>query len=241
MRTVSIVIPAYNEEDYIGVLLKKILQVPTEEIGFQKQIILVDDGSTDGTSEKAGAFEEVKVVQQENRGKGAAVQRGVREATGDFMLVQDADLEYNPSDYIPMLKALDEGDCVAVYGSRPMGVLGARGWVWPFPGKHPDQGVGPWAMNIILAWLLFILSHMWITDLLTAYKIYPMALIKSFEVKTCGFETDHELTCKLIKAGASIVEVPISYVPRSLEEGKKIRPRDGLIALWTLFKYRFAD
>ena len=241
MKTVSIVIPAYNEAQFIGQLLEKIRDVSTEEVGFLKQIIVVDDGSVDATAERASAFPEVQVLRQENQGKGRAVQNGVREATGDFILVQDADLEYDPEDYIPMLEALDRDDLLAVYGSRPLGQLRARGYSWPFPGKHPDQGVGPWVMNIILGSLFFLLFRTWITDALTSYKIYPTGLIESFEVKTCGFETDHELTCKLLKAGASIVELPIAYEPRSLEEGKKIRPRDGLIALWTIVKYRFVD
>lgn len=241
MKTVSIVIPAYNEGNFIATLLEKILQVPTEDMGFAKQIIVVDDGSTDATAERASAFAEVQVIQQQNQGKGAAVQRGVQEATGDFILVQDADLEYDPADYLPMLEELGRAERRSVYGSRPLGIIRDCGWRWPFPGRHADQGLGPWVMNIVLVSLFLLLFRRWITDSLTAYKIYPTALIKSFSVKTCGFETDHELTCKLLKAGISIVEVPIAYEPRSLEEGKKIRPLDGLIALWTIVRFRFVD
>jgi len=240
MKTVSIVIPAYNEEKYISNLLKKILQVPTEEIGFHKQIIVIDDGSSDDTAECVKAFSGIQLLQQVNQGKGAAVQLGVKNAMGDYILVQDADLEYDPLDYIPMLRELGKNDQIVIYGSRFLGQLHTRGWIWPFPGKHRDQGLGPWAMNHLLSIIYYILFRIWITDTLTGYKIYPTELIRGFEVESCGFETDHELTCKLLNVGASIVEVPISYEPRTREDGKKIQFKDGLIALWTIAKYRFS-
>ena len=240
MKTVSIVIPAYNEEKYISILLERILQVPIEEIGFLKQIIVIDDGSSDDTAECVKAFSGVQILQQANQGKGAAVQLGVKNATGDYILVQDADLEYDPLDYMSMLRELDRNDKVVIYGSRLLGQLHTKGWTWPFPGKHTNQGLGPWVMNHLLSIIYYILFRVWITDTLTGYKIYPAKLVKSFDVKSCGFETDHELTCKLLNAGADIVEVPISYEPRSRQEGKKIRFRDGLIALWIVVKYRFS-
>jgi len=240
MRKVSIIIPAYNEESFIGTLLEKILQVPTEGIGFIKEIVVVDDGSTDKTAMIAGQFPEVTVIRQHNQGKGAAVQRGIKDSTGDFILVQDADLEYDPMDYIPMLTAIGQNNGLSIYGSRTLGQLRDQGWLRLAPGKHPQQGIGPWGMNIILSLLTLLLYGRWLTDLLTAYKIYP-AVIKNWVVRTHGFETDHELTAKLVKAGIPIIDVPVSYNPRSLQEGKKIRPRDGLIAVWTLFKYRVVD
>jgi len=241
MRTVSIIVPAYNEEAFIGTLLERITRVPTEDIGFRKEIIVVDDGSTDATAECAAFLPDVTVTRQDNQGKGAAVQRGLREATGDFVLVQDADLEYDPDDYVPMLAALGEAGATAVYGSRPLGVIRERGWLHPFPGKHPGQGIGPWAMNVVLSVFCLLLYGRWITDLLTGYKIYPAGILKGFTVRTRGFETDHELTAKLVKSGIAIHEVPVGYTPRSKEEGKKIRARDGLIALWTLLRFRFVD
>ena len=240
-RKVSIIIPAYNEEAFINTLLKNIIRIPTETIGFDKEIIVVDDGSTDNTSSCKSAFPEVKCIRQKNQGKGAAVQRGIQESTGDFILVQDADLEYDPADYMPMLAAIGNRDNVSVYGSRILKQIEEKGWFRLTPGRHPSQGIGPWGLNILLSILLFILYGRWLTDLLTGYKIYPSSVIKRFHVRTHGFETDHELTAKLIRAGITIIDVPASYTPRTTEQGKKIRAIDGLIAIGTLIKYRFVD
>jgi glycosyltransferase involved in cell wall biosynthesis len=241
MKTLSIVIPAYNEAAYIQPLLRKIIAVQTELIDFRKEIIVVDDGSTDGTAQLASCFEGVKVIRQHNAGKGAAVQAGVAQATGEYILIQDADLEYDPSDYMLMLRALNDRENVAVYGSRPREVIRKFGWNWPFPGRHENQGLGPWIANAILSLVTFGLYGRWITDTLTAYKLYPTRILRSFRVRTRGFETDHELSAKLIRSGIEIVEVPIAYQPRSTKEGKKIRGRDGLIAVWTLLRFRFVD
>ena len=239
MKKVSVVIPAYNEEAYLGTLLRRIEKVPTEEVGYELEVIVVDDGSTDGTFAATQGFPRVRVIQQKNQGKGAAVQRGIREATGDYVLVQDADLEYDPADYVPLLRALEGRDDVAVYGSRPLGVMSRRTWSWPTPGRNPDQGLGPWGMNVTLMLLTRALYGRWVTDMLTAYKLYPMWAMREFEVKTRGFETDHELTAKLVRAGVEIREVPIAYDPRTVEEGKKIGPLDGVKAVATLARFRW--
>jgi glycosyltransferase involved in cell wall biosynthesis len=233
MKLLSIVIPAYNEAAYIGDLLSSIAQVDTRALGFDKEVLVVNDGSTDSTEAIARSFEPTGVKcfnQVPNQGKGRAVQRGIREATGDYILVQDADLEYDPADYLPMLEALRTG-ADSIYGSR---VLGQR-----WPGKHPDQGAGPWLAGVVLSVWTFLLYGRWISDTLTAYKLYPAKVLKAMKLETGGFETDHEITAKLIRAGLKIAEVPISYHPRSKAEGKKIKPRDGWIALWTLLKFRF--
>jgi dolichol-phosphate mannosyltransferase len=237
MKKLSIVIPAYNEERFITSLLERIARVPLEHAGFVKEIIVVDDGSQDKTYELASRFDGVRCLRQPNQGKGAAVQFGVSACTGDYVIIQDADLEYDPLDYLPMLKQIKGDEPIVVYGSRPWGVWksGTSSWL---PGKHRKQGLGPWLANTLLALCIGLLYGRRITDPLTAYKLYPLQILKQIDVKTHGFETDHELTAKLIKMRISIKEVPISYSPRSQEEGKKIQARDGFIALWTLLKFR---
>jgi dolichol-phosphate mannosyltransferase len=239
-RLLTVVVPAYNEERFIGQLLEKILSVPTEKAGFSKEIIVVDDGSTDGTALTVRKFPSVRLIQQANAGKGSAVRSGIRHATGDFVLVQDADLEYDPSDYVVLLSALRFDAPISVYGSRPCGVIRRVGWRFPFPGKHEMQGIGPWGMNIVLMAATFILYGRIITDMLTGYKLYPTKIVQSMNTVTNGFETDHELTAKLSARGVRITEVPISYAPRTRADGKKIRSIDGLIALWTLLRFRFS-
>jgi glycosyltransferase involved in cell wall biosynthesis len=241
MKTVSIIIPAYNEEKFIGPLIEKILAIPTEEVGFKKEIIVVNDGSKDRTGEIAASYKKVRCINQENQGKGRAVQRGVKESTGDYILVQDSDLEYDPADYLPMLRALShEKEPVAIYGSRTMGQR-MRQTLPLMPGKHPEQSLGPWVAGLLLTGWTGALYGKVITDTLTAYKLYPADVLKSFDIKTHGFETDHEITAKLIKKGIRIIEVPIAYRPRSREEGKKIKARDGFVAVATLLKFRFGD
>lgn len=240
MKLVSIVIPAYNEAAFIGDLLRAIAQVDTHALGFEKEVLVVNDGSTDATASIARSFEAAGVKcfdQVPNQGKGRAVQRGIRESTGDYILIQDADLEYDPADYLPILAALATG-ADAVYGSRLKGQIRASGWSLA-PGKNPAQGLGPWFAGVVLSLWTLLLYGRWISDTLTAYKLYPAKVLKEMKLETSGFETDHEITARLIRAGLRIVEVPISYRPRSLAEGKKIKPRDGVIAVWTLLKFRF--
>jgi len=238
MPVLSIVIPAYNEEPFIGALLEKILAVPTEPLGFRKEILVVNDGSKDKTEEVVRRFASVRCFTQiPNQGKGKAVQRGIREATGDYILIQDADLEYDPGDYVVLLEALERGD--VVYGSRTLGQYRQQARPALFPGRHPQQGFGPWVAGALLTFWTLLLYGRWITDTLTAYKLYPAGAVKSMKLRTSGFETDHEITAKLIRSGYRIVEAPIRYYPRSREEGKKIKPSDGLIAVWTLLRFRF--
>lgn len=239
MKLLSIVIPAYNEEAYLGTLLTKIAGIDTAALGFEKEVLVVNDGSKDRTEEIARSFAAQGVLcftQVPNQGKGKAVQRGIREARGDYILIQDADLEYDPKDYLPILGALGRGD--VVYGSRTLGQVRRSGW-GVTPGRHAQQGLGPWLAGVVLSCWTFLLYGQWISDTLTAYKLYPAGVLKAMKLETSGFETDHEITAKLIRQGLRIVEAPIVYHPRSAAEGKKIKPSDGVIALWTLLRYRF--
>ena len=242
MKTLSIVIPAYNEQATLGTLIRRILAVNLADLSFRKEIIVVDDGSRDNTGEIARSFAEAGVQyihQNPNQGKGRAVRTGIEACSGDYVLVQDADLEYDPDDYRRMVQMLDgQTDCV--YGSRVLGQLQANGWGL-CPGKHPQQGYGPWLAGVVLSIWTLLLYRRWLSDTLTAYKLYPRTVLQNLSLETCGFETDHEITAKLIRRKCTIAEVPVSYYPRTAAEGKKIRARDGLIAIWTLLRYRFGS
>lgn len=241
LKRMSIIIPAYNEEASIGMLLTKIENVSLDRLDFEKEIIVVDDASQDRTLEVASRFKGVRCLRQDvNQGKGRAVQRGIQECTGDYILVQDADLEYEPEDYPFLVAPLQGNPSTAVYGSRAKGQW-LNNKMTLFPGRHPKQSLGSWIAGVVLTLWTMILYRRWITDTLTAYKIYPSETVRGFSIKTNGFETDHEITAKLIRAGIPIVEVPIRYNPRSVEEGKKIKARDGLIAVWTLLRFRFLN
>lgn len=241
MPKLSIVIPAYNEEAFIGRLLEAVCAADLAGAGFEKEILVVNDGSRDCTAEIAASFagRGVRLIHQRpNQGKGKAVRRGVAEATGDYVLIQDADLEYDPADYPALLAALaDGGGCV--YGSRILGQIRDCGWTLT-PGRHPDQGLGPWLAGVLLTLWTALLYGRWITDTLTGYKLYPAAVLKETTLETAGFETDHEITAKMARRGVAIREVPIGYRPRKGVDGKKIRPRDGFIAVYTLARFRFS-
>lgn len=241
MPKVSIVIPAYNEEAFIGKLLQVILDVDIRSIGFEREIIVVDNGSHDKTSEIVARFPEVRLLRIEvNKGKGDGVRHGIQHASGDYILIQDADLEYDPHDYPALLRPLLTADTpTSIYGSRILGEK--KRDTSSFFGKHPEKSFPTYIANFLLSFWTFFLFGQWLTDTLTGYKIYPTKLLQSFTIQTTGFETDHELTAKLIRSGVSIVEVPVSYTPRTVEEGKKIRYSDFFVALSTFLKFRFVD
>jgi len=228
MSTLSIVIPAYNEERFIGTLLEQIRAVDLQPLGITKEIIVVDDCSTDRTAQIAASVPGVTLKRMPvNGGKGRAVRAGIEMATGDYLIIQDADLEYDPNDYVPMLQALLSGRGDVVYGSRYLG-----------RGRHANQSLAAYVggRSLSLAALIFTRRHL--TDTVTALKLFHRTQIAALPLETSGFELDHEITAKLARRGARIVEVPIRYAPRSREEGKKIGLRDWFIAVRTFLRYR---
>lgn len=232
---VSIIIPAYNEGNFIEQLLKKIINVNLSSIGFKKEIILVDDGSLDNTKKIVKKFKKVKYLKQYNQGKGKAVQRGIKYSSGKIILVQDADLEYDPYDYPSLLKPFKLKKNIAVYGSR---YLNKSIFSYSFKKKN-KQNFLIYVFNFFLSFYFFILFKKYFSDLLTGYKVYEKDFFKKIKVKTKGFETDHELTIELLKKNYEIIEVPIKYNSRTKKEGKKINIFDAFKALILITKMRF--
>jgi dolichol-phosphate mannosyltransferase len=227
----SIVIPAYNEEPFIGTLLERIQGVDLASQGFIPEVIVVDDCSRDRTFEIASAFPDVLVCRHErNAGKGRAVRTGIERASGDYLLIQDADLEYEPQDYIPMVQALQAGEGDVIYGSRYM-----RGAI---ASKHPAQSWAAYLGGRSLSVAGWLCTGRYLTDTVTALKLFPRPLLAGLTLDTTGFELDHELTSKVLARGYRIAEVPIRYYPRSRQEGKKIGARDWFRALRTFWRFR---
>jgi glycosyltransferase involved in cell wall biosynthesis len=228
LSTLSIVIPAYNEERFIGTLLEQIRAVDLAQFEIDKQIIVVDDCSTDRTAEIAGAVPDVTLKRMSiNGGKGMAVRAGIASAGGEYLIIQDADLEYDPNDYIPMLRVLLSGAADIVYGSRYLG-----------RGRHPNQSLGAYLGGRSLSLIAWLFTGRYLTDTVTALKLFHRDQLAAVELETSGFELDHEITAKLAHRGARFAEVPIRYMPRSREEGKKIGPKDWFIAVRTFTRYR---
>jgi glycosyltransferase involved in cell wall biosynthesis len=223
----SVLLPVYNERASLLSLLERALAVPVE-----KEILLVDDASTDGTTdllkqEVEGHYPNVKVFYHTtNQGKGAAIRTAIPQATGDFCIIQDGDLEYDPQDYLPILAAFSDPSISVVYGSRFL-----SGW----PRMRPANRL----INKLLPLLVRLLYGARLTDEATCYKAFRRALLQRMPLECERFEFCPEVTAKALRWGYKIVEVPIKYEARSLAEGKKIRWMDGVEAIWTLIKYRF--
>ena len=235
----SIIVPAYNEQAFIGKLLVEISSLE-EYFENRFEIIVVDDCSTDETKQEVKKVftERMVYLQTEaNSGKGAAVQLGVSQSKGRYVLVQDADLEYSPRDIPRMYSKVIHDNEVCVYGSR---VKGAKNLGFPrnILRLWPRQNASSWLFNVMLSVWFFAIHRQWLTDLLTGYKLYPRSLFLDWKPITKGFETDHEITSIIMKLKMPIIEIPISYSPRSKLEGKKIRAKDGFIALRTFWRYR---
>ena len=243
----SVVIPVYNEAQNLEKLVQKVLRVPID-----KELIIVDDGSTDGTAEilrtrVAGLAPNILWnVHTKNQGKGAAVRTGLTMATGEILIVQDADLEYDPADFVPIVSKFDDPAIHVVYGSRFQNVNRYLFiWHWfcnRFLGAHYEIRYLHHFLGILfLNFLANTLYRARITDEATCYKAFRREVLDQFELKCTGFEFCPEVTAKVRKAGYAITEVPITYHPRSKQEGKKLNWRHGFGAIFTLIKYRFVD
>ncbi len=223
----SIIIPVYNERDCFDVLLARVKAAPVDH---DKEIIIVDDASTDGTREvlaKHDGAENVRVILHDrNRGKGAAIRTGQHHVTGDVVLIQDADLEYDPADYPKLLAPIVDGRADVVYGSR-------------FVGSEAHHVMYFWHMvaNKALTLLSNMLSNLNLTDMETCYKVFRTDVFRRITIKENRFGFEPEVTAKIARLGARVYEVGISYAGRTFAQGKKITWRDGLKALWYILKY----
>ena len=228
----SVIVPAYNERSTIEAVVRRVQAVNLGPI--EKEIIVVDDGSGDGTTEIVKKLSGIRSISHErNAGKGAALTTGFRAATGDIVLIQDADLEYHPEDYRAVIQPIMEGVCDGVMGSRFLL------YKPKFFGKRRSPYLTHYVGNKLIVVVTNLLYGQHFTDYEGCYKAFTRTLLSSTPVEAKGFEFDNELVCKLMRKGARIVEVPIHYTPRTYAHGKKINWKHGLIILWTILKWRF--
>lgn len=219
----SVIVPAFNEEKTVAQILKKLAKIQAVS-----EIIVVDDGSTDNTWQAIQQLKlkKIKAYQKLNGGKGSAVRYGLTKVTGDYVMIQDADLEYDPEDIPVLVEAAKKDRIEVVYGSR-------------FLGAHSNLLFWHRAGNFFLNFLLNLLYNTTLSDMETCYKLMPTELMKSLELKADKFDLEPEITCKILKKDINIFEVPVTYVGRSFEEGKKITWKDGVSALITIVRLKF--
>ena len=216
---ISVIIPVYNERNHTSDVINAVEAVPID-----KEIIVIDDFSSDGTRDILKNRQGIRLIlHRKNMGKGAAIRSGLESVTGDFVIIQDADMEYSPQDYIQLLKPVTEGKTRVVYGSRMLG-----------KGKFMKAS---YFANRVLTMLTNLLFHSRLTDMETCYKLLRTSLLRSLNLTSSRFEVEPEITCKILKKGERIVEIPITYKAR--KKGKKIGAKDGVQAVWSLLKWRF--
>ena len=224
----TVIIPAYNEKNTIQEIVRRV-----QATKLVDEIIIVDDGSTDGTRALIAPMDgkdNIKVILHEkNQGKGAAVSTGISAASGDVLMIQDADLEYDPREYPNLMKPIEEGLADVVYGSRFLGA--------------PHRAILFWNMvaNKLLTLMTNVLYNNILTDMETGYKVFKREVVAEMKIHAKRFDFEPEFTAKILKKNVRLFEVPITFNPRDYSEGKKIKMKDAFEAVWTLLKYRFMD
>lgn len=228
MNKITILIPVFNELNTLKEIIKKVENI--DFYGLEKEIILVDDYSTDGTRELYKDLNYKVLYHDKNMGKGAALRTGFREASGDIITIQDADTEYNPQDLLPLVKLILDNEADVVYGSRFLNI-----------DKSKNFMLTHFLGNKMLTVITNILYGAKLTDMETCYKVFKSEYIKNVQIKSDRFDFEPEITAKILKQGAKLKEYPITYNARTFEEGKKISWKDGFAAIAALIKYRFTD
>lgn len=247
MRLLSIIIPVYNEVGLVTILLEKVEALQLEG-GLEKEIVIVDDGSSDGTRERLVEYVASRpglklLLHEVNKGKGAAVRTGFDAAKGDILIIQDADLEYDPEDILKVVAPIQQGKCKVVYGSRILmeKALGRAGFSGLLTGKHPHSYPLAYIGGVVITQFTNILTGANLTDEPTCYKCFHRSVLEGIEIDCDDFSWEPEVTMKILMRDFPIIEVPISYHPRKNDEGKKINWKHGVKALGTIVKYRLQE